>query len=161
MTHPQHGQNKINKYKEKTSEDKNKHNYLNIKKIPGSVLNTKWYSGCKFYNYLSLGLGLFRKFQQYRRLPQEPPPAPPANGGHHLEEELDRLTGKIVRVILLAWPIIGFIFQDNLLCKIEGQDQEAARGHEEECVVCGINRASMQTLPCSHQVMSCLQISLK
>ena len=41
MTHPQHGQNKINKYKEKTSEDKNKHNYLNIKKIPGSVLNTK------------------------------------------------------------------------------------------------------------------------
>jgi len=94
----------------------------------------------KHNNFLRLslpGLGLLRKFQQYRRLPQEPPPAPPANGGHHLEEELDRLTGKI----------------DNLLCKIEGQDQEAARGHEEECVVCGINRASMQTLPCSHQVV--------
>ena len=27
-----------------------------------------------------------------------------------------------------------------------------ARAHEEECVVCGTNRASMQTLPCSHQV---------
>ena len=40
------------------------------------------------------GLGLLRKFQQYRRLPQEPPAAPT----HHLEEELDRLTGKIVRI---------------------------------------------------------------
>ena len=44
--------------------------------------------------------------------------------------------------------------QDNLLCKIDGQDQEAARGQEEECVVCGTNRACMQTLPCSHQVCS-------
>ena len=58
------------------------------------------------------GLGLLRKFQQYRRLPQEPGPAP----GHHLEEELDRLTCKI----------------DTLLCKIEGQDQDTARVQEEE-----------------------------
>ena len=80
-----------------------------------------------------LGLGFLRKFQQYRRLPQE---AAGGGSGHHLEEELDRLTGKI----------------DNLLCKIEGQDQEAARGQEEECLVCGSNRACMMTLPCSHQV---------
>ena len=39
-------------------------------------------------------MGILRKFQQYRRLPQDPPPGPP----HHLEEELDRLTGKIVRI---------------------------------------------------------------
>lgn len=87
-------------------------------------------------NFLRLslpGLGLLRKFQQYRRLPQEPPAAPP----HHLEEELDRLTSKI----------------DNLLCRIEGQDQEIAHGQEEECVVCGTNRACMQTLPCAHQVV--------
>ena len=60
-------------------------------------------------------------------------------------------------------------FQDNLLCRIEGQDQELAKGQDEEvcgknswiinqaslifqCVVCGTNRASMQTLPCAHQV---------
>lgn len=85
------------------------------------------------YNIQHLGLGFLRKFQQYRRLPQDAP----GGSGHHLEEELDRLTGKI----------------DNLLCKIEGQDQEAARGQEEECLVCGINRASMMTLPCSHQVV--------
>ena len=53
-----------------------------------------------------------RKFQQYRRLPQDPAPAQ----GHHLEEELDRLTCKI----------------DTLLCKIEGQDQDTARVQEEE-----------------------------
>jgi len=90
-------------------------------------------------NFLKLslpGLGLLRKFQQYRRLPQEPP-TNNSGQGHHLEEELGRLTGKI----------------DNLLCKIDGQDQEAARGQEEECVVCGTNRACMQTLPCSHQVV--------
>jgi len=86
------------------------------------------------------GLGLLRKFQQYRRLPQEPPAAPT----HHLEEELDRLTGKI----------------DNLLCRIEGQDQELAKEQEEECVVCGTNRASMQTLPCAHQVI-CRQCFVK
>ena len=63
----------------------------------------------------SPGLGLLRKFQQYRRLPQEPGPAP----GHHLEEELDRLTSKI----------------DSLLCKIEGQDQATARGQEEEVTI--------------------------
>jgi len=87
-------------------------------------------------NFLKLnlpGLGLLRKFQQYTRLPQEPPAAAP----HPLEEELGRLTGKI----------------DNLLYRIEGQDQEVARGQEEECVVCGSNRASMQTLPCAHQVV--------
>ena len=94
---------------------------------------------------------MLRKFQQYRRLPQDPAPAPAP--GHHLEEELDRLTSKI----------------DNLLCKIEGQDQDTARGQEEEvssrskeeapvtlrfqCVVCGTNRACMQTLPCAHQVV--------
>ena len=99
---------------------------------------------------ISPGLGLLRKFQQYRRLPQDPAPAP----GHHLEEELDRLTCKI----------------DTLLCKIEGQDQDTARVQEEEvaargrggqtpltvmfqCVVCGTNRACMQTLPCGHQVV--------
>jgi len=80
------------------------------------------------------GLGLLRKFQQYRRLPQEAPPPPAV---HHLEEELDRLTGKI----------------DNLLCRIEGQDQELAKGGEDECLVCGTNKASMQTLPCDHQVV--------
>lgn len=91
-------------------------------------------------NFLRLslpGIGLLRKFQQYRRLPQDPPVNTNSGPGHHLEEELERLTCKI----------------DNLLCKIEGQDQEAAKGQEEECVVCGTNRASMQTLPCSHQVV--------
>ena len=98
------------------------------------------------------GLGLLRKFQQYRRLPQDPPPSQ----GHHLEEELGRLTGKIVRrkFSIAAYIKVLYNVQDNLLCKIEGQDQEAARGQEEECVVCGTNRASMQTLPCSHQVCS-------
>jgi hypothetical protein len=66
--------------------------------------------------------------------------------------------------------IINFYLQDNLLCRIEGQDQEIAKGQEEEvgrkedfflntqvlilfqCVVCGTNRASMQTQPCAHQV---------
>ena len=94
---------------------------------------------------------MLRKFQQYRRLPQDPAPAQ----GHHLEEELDRLTCKI----------------DTLLCKIEGQDQDTARVQEEEvtpgegrgqetpvtvlfqCLVCGTNRACMQTLPCGHQVV--------
>ena len=38
MTQPQHGENKINKYKEKTSDDKSKHKYLSIKKIPGSKI---------------------------------------------------------------------------------------------------------------------------
>ena len=66
---------------------------------------------------ISPGLGLLRKFQQYRRLPQDPAPAP----GHHLEEELDRLTCKI----------------DTLLCKIEGQDQDTARVQEEEVVARG------------------------
>jgi len=80
------------------------------------------------------GLGLLRKFQQYRRLPQEAAPPPAV---HHLEEELDRLTGKI----------------DNLLCRIEGQDQELAKGGEDECLVCGTNKASMLTLPCDHQVV--------
>ena len=99
-------------------------------------------------------MGILRKFQQYRRLPQDPPPGPP----HHLEEELDRLTGKIVRISPPAPPCasghqVTFCCQDSLLFKIEGQDQEAARAHEEECVVCGTNRASMQTLPCSHQVI--------
>ena len=95
-------------------------------------------------------MGILRKFQQYRRLPQDPPPGPP----HHLEEELDRLTGKIVRISPPApgGHQVTFCCQDSLLFKIEGQDQEAARAHEEECVVCGTNRASMQTLPCSHQV---------
>ena len=50
------------------------------------------------FNWITLqittGMGILRKFQQYRRLPQDPPPGPP----HHLEEELDRLTGKIVRI---------------------------------------------------------------
>ena len=49
----------------------------------------------KLTDTLFSGLGLIRKFQQYRRLPQEPPAAPT----HHLEEELDRLTGKIVRIL--------------------------------------------------------------
>ena len=45
------------------------------------------------------GVGLLRKFQQYRRLPQEPP-TNTSGQGHHLEEELGRLTGKIVRLRL-------------------------------------------------------------
>ena len=160
MTHPQHGQNKTNKYKEKTSEDKSKHKYLNIKKIPGLKNKRSFFRMHLYDNRWFIGLGLFRKFQQYRRLPQDPPP-PPANGGNHLEEELDRLTGKIVRTNCyetLNWIELFFISQDNLLCKIEGQDQESARGHEEECVVCGTNRASMQTLPCSHQVTKMSQV---
>ena len=65
-----------------------------------------------------------------------------------------------------AAAVTRHCLQDNLLYRIEGQDQEVARGQEEEvglaslhnlivllqCVVCGSNRASMQTLPCAHQV---------
>ena len=52
-------------------------------------------------------MGILRKFQQYRRLPQDPPPGPP----HHLEEELDRLTGKIVRIspLPLSWRSPGHL----------------------------------------------------
>ena len=122
-------------------------NFLKLSLPGGCVV---WKVLARYLRVPSLGLGLLRKFQQYRRLPQDPGPAQ----GHHLEEELDRLTSKI----------------DNLLCKIEGQDQDTARGQEEEvttvlscqdspitvifqCVVCGTNRACMQTLPCAHQVV--------
>eukprot|EP00090_Calanus_glacialis_P002184 TRINITY_DN11642_c0_g1_i1.p1 TRINITY_DN11642_c0_g1~~TRINITY_DN11642_c0_g1_i1.p1 ORF type:complete len:476 (-),score=90.06 TRINITY_DN11642_c0_g1_i1:133-1560(-) len=120
-----------------TQEHKNNNNNHRHKDKSGNISSGNPSMGkSKQNNFLRLslpGLGLLRKFQQYRRLPQEPPAAPT----HHLEEELDRLTGKI----------------DNLLCRIEGQDQEIAKGQEEECVVCGTNRASMQTLPCAHQVV--------
>ena len=46
---------------------------------------------------VALGLpGVFRRFSQYRRLPQEPPPK------DRLEQELDRLTNKIVSRLLHA-----------------------------------------------------------
>ena len=89
MTHQQRNVSG-HKSKERTSVGgKSKANNFLRLSLPGEVVRmlvpSQVPSSCS-------GLGLLRKFQQYRRLPQDPPPAP----GHHLEEELDRLTCKIV-----------------------------------------------------------------
>ena len=105
MTHQQRNVSG-HKSKERTSVGgKSKANNFLRLSLPGEVVRmlvpSQVPSSCS-------GLGLLRKFQQYRRLPQDPPPAP----GHHLEEELDRLTCKIVSA---AWPLL------RLTCDIAGQ----------------------------------------
>lgn len=76
------------------------------------------------------GVNLFRRFSQYRRLPQDPPK-------DKLEVELDRLNNKI----------------DNLLDKLDEVEAEKASSRDDECILCGQNKATMQTFPCAHQVV--------
>ena len=95
MTHQQRAVSVSCKSKEKTSGGgKSKPNSFLRLSLPGECchLLTCWLLVPRYFHLNCPGLGLLRKFQQYRRLPQDPPPAQ----GHHLEEELDRLTCKIV-----------------------------------------------------------------
>ena len=106
MTH-QHKNKPQREKNVKDGKNKQNNNFLKLTNLPGDntnlikvyQINISGYilsriilsilNNCQF-----AGMGILRKFQQYRRLPQDPPPGPP----HHLEEELDRLTGKIVRI---------------------------------------------------------------
>ena len=92
MTHQQKNTSTTRNKDKNSGHGKNKQNNFRLS-LPGKSniygITSNWITLQK-----NTGMGILRKFQQYRRLPQDPPPGPP----HHLEEELDRLTGKIVRI---------------------------------------------------------------
>ena len=87
-----HQQKSTSTTRNKDKNGKNKQNNFRLS-LPGKF-NIYEIIFNRITQQITTGMGILRKFQQYRRLPQDPPPGPP----HHLEEELDRLTGKIVRI---------------------------------------------------------------
>ena len=87
-----HQQKSTSTTRNKDRNGKNKQNNFRLS-LPGKF-NIYEIIFNRITQQITTGMGILRKFQQYRRLPQDPPPGPP----HHLEEELDRLTGKIVRI---------------------------------------------------------------
>ncbi|XP_019770512.2 uncharacterized protein LOC109544644 [Dendroctonus ponderosae] len=77
------------------------------------------------------GMYLFYKYNQYKRKRKE-------NATRRLaERELQHLNSKI----------------EKLLSKLEESQPELATCREEECVICINAKATMQTLPCDHQVV--------
>ena len=119
MTH-QHKNKPQREKNVKDGKNKQNNNFLKLTNLPGDNTNLIKVYQINISGYilsriiLSIlnnchfaGMGILRKFQQYRRLPQDPPPGPP----HHLEEELDRLTGKIVRIspLPLSWRSPGHL----------------------------------------------------
>ena len=100
-----HQQKSTSTTRNKDKNGKNKQNNFRLS-LPGKF-NIYEIIFNRITQQITTGMGILRKFQQYRRLPQDPPPGPP----HHLEEELDRLTGKIVRIspLPLSWRSPGHL----------------------------------------------------
>jgi hypothetical protein len=56
---------------------------------------------------------------------------------------------------------IFIIFQEKLLSKLEESELEAPTSQEDECVICISSKATMQTMPCGHQVLELLVFFIK
>ncbi|XP_041367148.1 uncharacterized protein LOC121381846 isoform X2 [Gigantopelta aegis] len=80
---------------------------------------------------VSPGMYLFSKYSEYKRQQQE------QQKRKITEKELENLNEKI----------------DKLLSKIDEGEGDGTLVEEEECVICLVAKATMQTFPCRHKVV--------